>query len=90
MVAIIPLSTFRQIAFAMAAGLLIDTFLIRPVLTPAVLTLLGRSAGWPGHRIRTTAGRPGAGEQHGLLAEESERERTDVSPRTTVDAGGQP
>lgn len=48
MVAIIPLSTFRQIAFAMAVGLLIDTFVLRPVLTPALLTLLGRFAGWPG------------------------------------------
>lgn len=88
MVAIIPLSTFRQIAFAMAVGLLVDTFFIRPVLTPAVLTLLGRSAGWPGRRIRTTAGRPGAGEQHGLLEEESDRQRAEVPPRTAVRAGG--
>lgn len=89
MVAIIPLSTFRQIAFAMAVGLLIDTFVVRPVLTPAVLTLLGRSAGWPGRRIRTGAARPGAGEQHGMLAEESARQHTDAPPRTTVGAGGQ-
>jgi RND superfamily putative drug exporter len=53
MVAIIPLETFRQVAFTMAAGLLLDTFLIRPLLTPAVLTLLGRTAGWPSRRIRT-------------------------------------
>ncbi len=58
MVAVIPLGTFRQLAFTMAVGLLIDTFLIRPVLTPAVLTLLGRWAGWPGSRIRTTAVSP--------------------------------
>jgi len=55
LVAIIPLSTFRQIAFAMSVGLLIDTLVIRPVLTPAVLTLLGRLAGWPSHRIATSA-----------------------------------
>lgn len=54
MVAIIPLSTFRQIAFAMAVGLLLDTLVVRPILTPAVLTLLGSAAGWPGGRIRTT------------------------------------
>jgi RND superfamily putative drug exporter len=52
LVAIIPLSTFRQIAFAMAVGLLLDTFIIRPVLTPAVLTLLGRAASWPSKRIK--------------------------------------
>lgn len=53
LVAIIPLSTFRQIAFAMTVGLLLDTLVVRPILTPAVLTLLGRSAGWPGRRITT-------------------------------------
>ena len=55
MVAIIPLETFRQVAFTMAVGLLLDTFLVRPVLTPAVLTLLGRTASWPSRRIRTEA-----------------------------------
>jgi putative drug exporter of the RND superfamily len=53
MVAIIPLETFRQLAFTMSVGLLLDTFLIRPVLTPAVLTLLGRAASWPSRRVRT-------------------------------------
>lgn len=52
LVAIIPLSTFRQIAFAMTVGLLLDTLLVRPILTPAVLTLLGPAAGWPGKRTR--------------------------------------
>jgi putative drug exporter of the RND superfamily len=88
MVAIIPLSTFRQIAFTMAVGLLIDTFLIRPVLTPAVLTLLGRAGGWPGRRVRTTPGRPDAGEQRGLLEQEAERTDADEPPRATVPAGG--
>jgi RND superfamily putative drug exporter len=55
LVAIIPLSTFRQIAFAMTVGLLLDTLIIRPVLTPAVLTLLGRSASWPSKRVTTAA-----------------------------------
>lgn len=54
LVAIIPLSTFRQIAFAMTVGLLLDTLIIRPVLTPAVLTLLGRSASWPSKRVTTS------------------------------------
>ncbi len=54
MVAIISLETFRQIAFTMTIGLLIDTFMIRPVLTPALLTLLGPAAGWPSKRIRTS------------------------------------
>ena len=35
----------------MTVGLLIDTLVVRPVLTPAVLTLLGRFASWPSKRI---------------------------------------
>ncbi|SOC50068.1 putative drug exporter of the RND superfamily [Blastococcus aggregatus] len=57
MVAIIPLDSFRQLAFVMAVGLLLDTFLIRPLLTPALLTRLGRAASWPSRRI-LTAGHP--------------------------------
>ncbi len=53
LVAIIPLSTFRQIAFAMTVGILLDTLIIRPVLTPAVLVLLGRWARWPSKRVTT-------------------------------------
>ena len=49
-VAIIPLAAFRQIAFTMAIGLLIDTLVVRPVITPALLVLLGRAARWPGGR----------------------------------------
>ncbi len=52
-VAIIPLGAFRQIAFTMGTGLLIDTFLVRPVLTPSLLTVLGRASSWPSHRIQT-------------------------------------
>jgi RND superfamily putative drug exporter len=51
LVAIIPLATFRQIAFAMTVGLMIDTLIVRPVLTPALLTLLGHRASWPSSRI---------------------------------------
>ena len=47
LVAVIPLATFWQIAFTMSVGLLIDTFVVRPLLTPALLTLLGRWATWP-------------------------------------------
>jgi RND superfamily putative drug exporter len=61
LVAIIPLSTFRQIAFAMTVGLLLDTLIIRPVLTPAVLTLVGRWARWPTKPV-TTTGEPALSE----------------------------
>jgi putative drug exporter of the RND superfamily len=51
LVAIIPLATFRQIAFAVTVGLVIDTMIVRPILTPALLTVLGRRASWPSGRI---------------------------------------
>jgi putative drug exporter of the RND superfamily len=91
MVAIIPLGLFRQIAFTMTVGLLIDTFLIRPVLTPAVLTLLGRAAGWPGRRL-TIGPPPTAQEQAALIAGTSDdpSARTDdtgVEPREVSVAG---
>lgn len=52
-VALIPIETFREIAFTMAVGLLIDTLLVRPLLVPALLTVLGRAAGWPGGHIQS-------------------------------------
>ena len=36
----------KEIGFALAAGVLIDAFLVRMTLVPAVLSLLGRSAWW--------------------------------------------
>ncbi|MGY1916249.1 MMPL family transporter [Blastococcus sp. SYSU DS0973] len=85
MVAIIPLDSFRQVAFIMALGLLIDTFLIRPVITPAVLTLLGRAAGWPSRRIRTSGGTLDAAQQDTLL---EERDAGIVPERQPAVTGG--
>ena len=51
LVAIIPLATFCQIAFAVTVGLMIDTLIVRPALTPALLTVLGHRASWPSRRI---------------------------------------
>lgn len=51
LVALIPLLPFREMAFTIVAGLVIDTFIVRSVLTPGLLTLVGRAAGWPGNRL---------------------------------------
>jgi RND superfamily putative drug exporter len=37
-----------QIAFAVTVGMLLDTFIIRTTLVPAIATLLGRWNWWPG------------------------------------------
>jgi RND superfamily putative drug exporter len=62
---IVPLRPFREIAFAMAAGLLIDTFLVRTVLVPALLSLVGPRSAWPGHALRETPAGPGSGPTSG-------------------------
>jgi putative drug exporter of the RND superfamily len=40
----------------MAAGLIIDTFLVRTLLVPALILLVGERGGWPGRRL--VAARP--------------------------------
>jgi RND superfamily putative drug exporter len=38
--AIVPLRSFRELAFAMACGVLVETFVVRPVLVPSLLALV--------------------------------------------------
>ncbi len=51
LLAIVPLASFREIALAMAFGLLIDAFVVRVLLVPALLTLVGSGSAWPGRRL---------------------------------------
>ena len=52
-VALIPLGPFQQLAFTMTLGVLIDAFLIRTLLVPALISLVGRASGWPGDKLST-------------------------------------
>jgi putative drug exporter of the RND superfamily len=52
LLAIVPLRAFREFAFVMAAGVLIDTFVVRTLLVPALTSLFGESGWWPGRRVR--------------------------------------
>lgn len=45
--AVVPVNIFRQFAFAMAFGLLVDTFVVRPLLVPALVTIFGEKSRWP-------------------------------------------
>jgi RND superfamily putative drug exporter len=51
MLAIVPIDGFREFAFMMSTGVLLETFLVRPVLIPALVTLFGDAGAWPG-RLR--------------------------------------
>ena len=48
--AIVPLRAFHELAFALAVGVLVDAFLIRSLLVPGLISLLGRVTFWPGRR----------------------------------------
>ncbi len=52
MLATIPLSPFRELAFAMTVGILIDAFIVRTLLMPSLLVLVGPMSGWPGPNLR--------------------------------------
>ena len=59
LLAIVPLRPFREMAFGMAVGLLIDAFIIRTILVPALVSLVGVRSSWPGHALTETSGAPG-------------------------------
>ena len=52
LLAIVPLRAFREFAFVMAVGVLVDTFIVRTLLVPALTSLFGEWAWWPGRRVR--------------------------------------
>ena len=43
MLAIVSLGSFRELAFLLAVGVLIDSFVVRSLLVPALVALLGRT-----------------------------------------------
>lgn len=61
LVLIVPLQSFWEIGLAMAVGLLIDAFVVRSVLVPAILVLLGPRSAWPGRALRARSRRGAAG-----------------------------
>ncbi|HEV2753386.1 MAG TPA: MMPL family transporter, partial [Solirubrobacteraceae bacterium] len=50
--AVVPVQVFRELAFLVGVGLLIDAFLVRSLLVPAVIALVGYRSGWPGTTLR--------------------------------------
>jgi putative drug exporter of the RND superfamily len=51
-------SQFKDIAFGLALGILMDTFLVRTLLVPSTVVLLGRWNWWPSRMSRTSAELP--------------------------------
>ncbi|MDQ3609285.1 MAG: MMPL family transporter [Actinomycetota bacterium] len=57
--ALVPVQTFQELAFLVGVGLLIDAFLVRSVLVPAVIALVGYRSAWPGNSLRRVGPRAG-------------------------------
>jgi RND superfamily putative drug exporter len=49
--ALVPLDQFRELAVAMVLGIVIDTFVVRSLLVPALVVLFGRAGSWPARLI---------------------------------------
>ncbi|MEI6131893.1 MAG: MMPL family transporter [Bacillota bacterium] len=47
-----PLRPMVQIGFAACFGLIVDTFIIRSIVVPAIAVLVGEMNWWPGRRIK--------------------------------------
>ena len=54
LLALVPLRPFRELAFALSVGILLDVLVVRSLLVPALLTLVGRASGWPWAGLRRT------------------------------------
>lgn len=66
--AVIPILFLAQIAFIVAFGVLLDTFVVRALLVPALVFDIGPAVWWPS-RLRVDAGRRPVPEQRGAVPE---------------------
>lgn len=56
LLALVPLQPFRELGFGMAVGLLLDAFVVRTLLVPALILLVGPRSAWPGSlRVRPSS-----------------------------------
>lgn len=53
--ATLPIQVLVQFGIVTAIGVLLDTFIVRPLLVPAITTVLGRYAFWPGALFKKDA-----------------------------------
>ncbi len=59
--AVISLDQFRELAVAMALGVIIDAFVVRSLMVPAMVALFGNAGKVARRPRRETSGEPGSG-----------------------------
>ncbi|AQP45681.1 MMPL family transporter [Tessaracoccus flavus] len=47
LLALVPLGPFRELGFLLGVGILIDVFVVRALLVPSLITLVGPVSSWP-------------------------------------------
>ncbi|WP_432504283.1 MMPL family transporter [Kineococcus arenarius] len=60
LLALVPLRSFLELAVVMALGIVLDAIVVRSLLVPTLLVLVGPVSGWPGHALSRTAAPPGS------------------------------
>lgn len=51
LLAVVPLEPFRQLAFAMSVGIMLDVLVVRALFMPALLVVAGPWSAWPSKRL---------------------------------------
>lgn len=52
LLAVIPLGPFHELGFLLGVGILIDVFIVRALLVPSLITLVGPVSSWPSGRLQ--------------------------------------
>ncbi|MCG6568526.1 MMPL family transporter [Tessaracoccus sp. ZS01] len=52
LLALVPLGPFHELGFLLGVGILIDVFIVRALLVPSLITLVGTFSSWPSDILR--------------------------------------
>ena len=66
LLALIPIRPMRELAFVMAAGIVIDSFIVRSILVPSLAASFGPLSWWPNRPPRPEEARPEGARAEGV------------------------